>query len=81
MKKIIFYLFVALISTFKGLGHGVGASPEYIKGLTTDWKGERFEDGRPKNSDDLLERLKKLTLEEVWAEWIDLDKYLQIRNY
>jgi regulator of RNase E activity RraA len=72
MKKIIFILFIGLIATFKGFGQGVGASPEYIKGLTADWKGERFEDGRPKISDDLLERLKKLTLEEVWAELIDL---------
>jgi 4-hydroxy-4-methyl-2-oxoglutarate aldolase len=50
----------------------VGSSPEYIKSLTSGWEGERFEDGRPKVTDDLLERLKKLTLEEVWAELIEL---------
>lgn len=49
------------------------ASPsEYIKALTAEWKGERFTDGRPKVSDNLLERLKELTLEEVWAELIEL---------
>jgi 4-hydroxy-4-methyl-2-oxoglutarate aldolase len=50
----------------------IGSTPEYIKALTADWQGERFEDGRPKVSDNLLERLKELTLEEVWAELIEL---------
>ena len=35
----------------------IAGSPEYIKALTAQWKGERFPDGRPKVSDDLLERL------------------------
>lgn len=45
----------------------VGASPEYIKALTADWKGERFPDGRPKVSDDILERLKNISIEEAWG--------------
>lgn len=35
--------------------------------LTPEWKGERFDDGRPKVSDDILERMKGVTLEEAWA--------------
>ena len=35
--------------------------------LTPEWKGERFADGRPKVPDELLDRLKKATLEEAWA--------------
>jgi regulator of RNase E activity RraA len=35
--------------------------------LTPEWTGERFEDGRPKVPDQLLERMKKVTLEEAWA--------------
>lgn len=50
----------------------VAQSPEYIKALTAQWKGERFVDGRPKVSDALLERLKNITLEEAWAELIEL---------
>lgn len=72
MKKQIITLLMFLTSVVVANGQGVGASSEYIKGLTADWKGERFEDGRPKISDNLLDRLKKLTLEEVWAELIDL---------
>lgn len=31
------------------------------------WEGERFEDGRPKVSDEILERMKLVTHEEAWA--------------
>ena len=40
--------------------------------LTAKWDGERFENGRPKVSDDLIERLKKVTIEESWAELMKL---------
>ncbi|WOK04440.1 RraA family protein [Imperialibacter roseus] len=35
--------------------------------LTPEWKGERFDDGRPKVPDALLKRMKLVTLEEAWA--------------
>ena len=34
---------------------------------TPDWHGERFPDGRPKVPDDILDRMKNVTLEEAWA--------------
>ena len=34
--------------------------------LTSNWKGERFEDGRPKISDELIARAKKIGIEEAW---------------
>ncbi|MFD0589188.1 RraA family protein [Paenibacillus sp. GCM10027627] len=34
--------------------------------MTSLWKGERYEDGRPRVSDGVLERIRKLKLEEVW---------------
>lgn len=34
---------------------------------TPDWKGERFPDGRPKVPDDILDRMRNVTLEEAWA--------------
>ena len=39
---------------------------EEIIALTPQWKGERFEDGRPKVADKYLKALRNLTLEEVW---------------
>ncbi len=35
--------------------------------LTSEWKGERFADGRPKISDDLLQRARKIGIEEAWT--------------
>ena len=40
---------------------------EHIIEYTPDWKGDRFPDGRPKVSDDLLERMKPVSIEEAWG--------------
>lgn len=42
-------------------------SREELLFLTPEWKGERFEDGRPKVSDDILKRMKFVSVEEAWA--------------
>jgi len=34
---------------------------------TSEWKGERFPDGRPKIPDALIERAKKIGIEEAWT--------------
>ncbi len=34
---------------------------------TPEWQGERFEDGRPKVSDGILERMQRVTITEAWA--------------
>ena len=41
-------------------------SREDIIALTPQWKGERFPDGRPKVADKYLEKMRKMTLEELW---------------
>ena len=64
-KSLLAILFV--LCGFFLRAQRVGSSPEYIKALTADWKGERFPDGRPKVPDALLERLKKISLEEAWG--------------
>ena len=45
----------------------VQASKEELIALTPDWKGERFPDGRPKVPDDIIRRMKPVTIEEAWA--------------
>nr|WP_299382632.1 RraA family protein [Allomuricauda sp.] len=40
---------------------------EHILFLTPQWTGERFEDGRPKVPDDVLERMRQVTIEEAWG--------------
>lgn len=41
-------------------------SKEDIIALTPLWKGERFEDGRPRVPDRYLEAMREMTLEELW---------------
>ncbi len=52
----------------------VGWTPTQVKNLTSQWKGERSEDGRPKVPDLVLERLANCTLEQIWG-------YLGRRGY
>jgi len=58
-------MIILAISTVRA--QNVGSSPEYIRALTAEWKGERFPDGRPKVSDELLGRLKNISIEEAWG--------------
>ena len=41
-------------------------SKEELTFLTSEWEGERFPDGRPKISDDLLVRAKNIGLDDAW---------------
>jgi regulator of RNase E activity RraA len=67
MNKKITLIALLMISAFFLKAQNVGSSPEYIKALTANWKGERFPDGRPKVSDALLARLKDISLEDAWG--------------
>lgn len=40
---------------------------EDIIQITAAWKGERFDDGRPRVPDDVLRRLRGITFEEAWG--------------
>jgi hypothetical protein len=67
MNRRIILLAVFVIASLLTYAQNVGSSPEYIKALTADWKGERFADGRPKVSDAILARLKNISIEEAWG--------------
>jgi 4-hydroxy-4-methyl-2-oxoglutarate aldolase len=67
MNKKLILLATFAIGCLLTYAQNVGSSPEYIKALTPEWKGERFPDGRPKVSDAILERLKNISLEEAWG--------------
>ena len=67
MKKMIFKCVVFVFFSYSLNAQQVTLTPEQIKGYTPEWKGERFPDGRPKVSDKMLERLKKVHLEEAWG--------------
>ena len=72
MFRKIFFVMAVAASISTAVAQSIEGSPEYIRNLTAKWEGERFENGRPKVSDDLIERLKKVTIEESWAELMKL---------
>jgi len=64
-KAILIPVFI--LAFYIAAGQDVGSSPEYIKTLTSEWKGERFADGRPRVPDAILERLRNISIEEAWG--------------
>jgi len=65
-QKLLLVFSLALLGIYLQAQNVVWPA-ESIKELTSEWTGERTADGRPKVSDQLLERLKALSMEEVWA--------------
>ena len=64
MSKIIVLLFAFVLTSNL---YGQTIPKEELIFLTSKWKGERFEDGRPKIPDDLLERAKKIGIDDAWT--------------
>ncbi len=51
-------------------------NPEDIIELTPKWEGDRFDNGRPRVPDHILQRLEKVALEEAWGVcWSNDYKY------
>ena len=67
MKKLAILILLFIPAGFFARAQNVGSSPEYIRALTSEWKGERFPDGRPKVPDAILKRLKNISIEEAWG--------------
>lgn len=65
MKKLIPLLLFLLSIQLQA--QQVTLSKEQIIALTPEWKGARLPDGRPHVSDELLARLKNISLEEAWG--------------
>lgn len=67
MNQRIYLLVLIALSFFQMAAQQVGSTPEQVKAWTSQWNGERFDDGRPKVPDLVIERLKNATLEQVWG--------------
>lgn len=68
MNKI-HLLFLPLLILVFGINSALKAqtiSKEKLIWLTPKWEGERFDDGRPKVPDHVLERMQHVTMEEAW---------------
>jgi len=66
MKKLSLLLFVGLLAGLSYQAKSQFITKEELIFLTSEWQGERFPDGRPKVSDELIERAKKIGLDEAW---------------
>lgn len=42
-------------------------TPDELIEYTPEWSGERFADGRPRVSDDLIERMKRVSITQAWG--------------
>ncbi len=69
MKKFMFKLNIAVVFLFfVSIGlNGQTIPKEELIFLTSEWKGERFDDGRPRIPDGLLERAKKIGIDDAWT--------------
>lgn len=67
LKQVCSVTMMIFLVTVSAYAQRIGSSPEYIKALTPEWKGERFPDGRPKVPDAILKRLKNISIEEAWG--------------
>jgi 4-hydroxy-4-methyl-2-oxoglutarate aldolase len=74
MKKLFFLSFFIFFSSFSVSSQQIQWNTDQIKVFSGDWTGERFPDGRPKVSDDLVKRLANISIEEAWG-------YLRNKGY
>ena len=65
MKKSILTLLISLL-IIEGTGAQTFLAKDMMMFYTQLWTGERFPDGRPRVSDDLLKRVVNLSIEEAW---------------
>lgn len=67
MKRTAILFSVFMLAVLIARAQNVGSTPDYIRALTSEWKGDRFPDGRPKVPDAILKRLKNISIEEAWG--------------
>ena len=67
MKKILFLTSILALALYFNAPAQFFNSAEELIYLTKEWKGERFDDGRPKVPEEILERMKKISIEEAWG--------------
>ena len=66
-KKYIIPVLLTLCVCFGKVALAQTIPKEDLIFLTSEWKGERFADGRPKIADDLLVRAKNIGIDDAWT--------------
>ena len=65
--KRLLFLFSLVVFIDQLSAQSVQISKQDLIALTPEWKGERFADGRPKVPDNIIKRMKAVSVEEAWA--------------
>ena len=65
--KFMFLIVIVMTIALSIRAQEVQISKEELIALTPKWEGERFPDGRPKVPDDILKRMKNVSVEEAWS--------------
>jgi len=60
------WLWIASAAVGQERPSGIAAPKAELLAMTSEWKGERYADGRPKVPDELLKRMKSVSTEEAW---------------
>ena len=67
MNKQLIILSSLMLFSICAWSQQVAFTKDQIIAITPEWSDERLADGRPKVSDELLERLKNISIEEAWG--------------
>ena len=69
MKKSKYLLVSLALLAFciQSKPQSVQITKQQLLALTPEWKGDRFQDGRPKVPDDIIRRMRSVSVEEAWA--------------
>jgi regulator of RNase E activity RraA len=65
--KDLLFLFAMTTLVHQLKAQHVQITKDQLIALTPEWKGERFPDGRPKVPDNIIQRMKSVSVEEAWA--------------
>ena len=78
MFKYLLFFSITICIGLQSYCQQVQISKEELIALTPEWKGERFSDGRPKVPDDIIRRMKAVSVEEAWATLINAGYRYQV---
>src|SRR5882757_6913427 len=66
-SKCVLVFSAAILLWLHSNSQQVRITKEQLIALTPEWKGERYPDGRPKVPDNIIKRMKSVSVEEAWA--------------
>ncbi|MFC1551427.1 RraA family protein [Candidatus Latescibacterota bacterium] len=67
LLSILFIAAISMLFVVSAPAQPGNLSREELIQYTPEWEGERFPDGRPKVPDDIIERMKLVSIEEAWS--------------